>query len=476
MDVRYQRDMNHNYLVVPCEEGLDEKSYETRMIFANKIPGLLSCHIRYIDGKTYLGYDVTSRQSLSFFCENRKPGRKEIQNILGSIFETISGMEEYLLCPDHLILNPEFILLSFDTQEAELAFAPFFTRDIRTSLRETVEYLLSFTAHDDRRGIVLGYRLSHELLEGNTGISQLMDILYEREGQEETEGREEKKEKITKNVGVGEWSGSEEMPACPEHILKEPEDPAHDEIYERGKRRDRKKHLKRIIPVILAGAAVFSLLFIAIHWSPEVFRHFDSLPVRVILAVLVCSAAVYAGMRMKAGKRREPEGRNNRSNEGPSDFSGSSEKPVGTQEKTDERMGLVTDDYRPDGRQADGRSRKEDLTTLLSGERDGDECSDVLVPEDPEQDLPVIPLGLKEMLIGKNASCVQQVIDSPAVSRLHARIRKGEDGYYLRDLNSTNGTTVNGKAVFGDTEVLLSEGDRILFADVAYIMRCTPGV
>ena len=133
MDVRYQRDMNHNYMVILCEEGLDEKSYETRMIFANKIPGLLSCHTRYIDGKTYLGYDVTSRQSLSFFCENRKPGRKEIRNILGSIFETISDMEEYLLCPDHLILDPEFILLNFDTQEAELAFAPFFTREIRTS-------------------------------------------------------------------------------------------------------------------------------------------------------------------------------------------------------------------------------------------------------------------------------------------------------------------------------------------------------
>lgn len=476
MDVRYQRDMNHNYMVILCEEGLDEKSYETRMIFANKIPGLLSCHTRYIDGKTYLGYDVTSRQSLAFFCENRKPGIKEIRNILGSIFETISDMEEYLLCPDHLILDPEFILLSFDTQEAELAFAPFFTREIRTSLRETVEYLLAFTAHDDRRGIVLGYRLSHELLEGNTGISQLKDILYEREGQDETEEREEKKENSTKNMEGSEWSGGAEILPDPEYILEGPGNPPHDKIYEKGKKRDRKKYLKRIIPVMLVGAAAAAILFIAIHWFPEVCLRFGDLPVRIGLAVLVCAAAVYAGMRKKNRKQGEKEIKRDGITEETESFFERGERSAGIQEKIDERSERVMDEDRTARTRADGGSRNENLTTLLSENNDGDEYSDVLVPEDPVQDLPVIPLALKEVLIGKSSAYAQQVIDAPAVSRLHARIRKGEEGYYLRDLNSTNGTTVNGNVVFGDTEVLLSEGDRIMFADVVYIMRCAPGV
>ena len=124
MEVSYQRDMNHNYMILKCEDDLHEESYETRMIFANKIPGLLPCHIRYIDGKTYLGYDVTCRQSLSVFCESRKQGRKEIRNILGSILDTISVMEEYLLSPDHLILDPQLVLVNFVTQEAVLVFAP----------------------------------------------------------------------------------------------------------------------------------------------------------------------------------------------------------------------------------------------------------------------------------------------------------------------------------------------------------------
>ena len=143
MDVSYQRDMNHNYLILKCDGELSEESYETRMIFANNIPGLLPCHIRYIDGRTYLGYDVTSRQSLNLFCESRKPGRKEIKKILGSILGTILGMEEFLLDPDHLILDPELIHMNFETQETVLAFAPFYRKEVRSSLRELTELPLS---------------------------------------------------------------------------------------------------------------------------------------------------------------------------------------------------------------------------------------------------------------------------------------------------------------------------------------------
>ena len=189
MEVNYQRDMNHNYMILKCEDDLHEESYETRMIFANKIPGLLPCHIRYIDGRTYLGYDVTCRQSLTVFCESRKPGRKEIRNILGSILETIKVMEEYLLSPDHLILDPQLVLMKFETQEAVLAFAPFFRKDIRNSLKELTEYLLTFVAHDDQQGIVLGYRISHELTENSAGVAELLDILYEKKSAEKRDCR-----------------------------------------------------------------------------------------------------------------------------------------------------------------------------------------------------------------------------------------------------------------------------------------------
>jgi pSer/pThr/pTyr-binding forkhead associated (FHA) protein len=54
--------------------------------------------------------------------------------------------------------------------------------------------------------------------------------------------------------------------------------------------------------------------------------------------------------------------------------------------------------------------------------------------------------------------------EDPGVSRLHAKLARVQDGAWtIRDLGSTNGTTVNDnpRAVGADTVVPLTEGDQI---------------
>ncbi len=45
------------------------------------------------------------------------------------------------------------------------------------------------------------------------------------------------------------------------------------------------------------------------------------------------------------------------------------------------------------------------------------------------------------------------------VSRRHALIHREEDGYYITDLNSTNGTRINGRRLLPNTPCRLSSGD-----------------
>ena len=51
--------------------------------------------------------------------------------------------------------------------------------------------------------------------------------------------------------------------------------------------------------------------------------------------------------------------------------------------------------------------------------------------------------------------------DGDYVSRRHARITKGDAGYYVADLGSSNGTTVNGQPLVPNRAYLLRNGDRI---------------
>lgn len=66
--------------------------------------------------------------------------------------------------------------------------------------------------------------------------------------------------------------------------------------------------------------------------------------------------------------------------------------------------------------------------------------------------------------IGRSHEC-DIVLPDPKVSRLHARLDKTEQGWVLIDLESTNGTLVNGKRV---SEKLLEPGDEIQFGSFIF--------
>lgn len=87
---------------------------------------------------------------------------------------------------------------------------------------------------------------------------------------------------------------------------------------------------------------------------------------------------------------------------------------------------------------------------------------------------PLPPLALREgesVQIGRSRSC-DLSLRSPEASRRHAEISCGPGGWHVRDLDSTNGTYVNGERV---SERALRPGDRIEIGSDA-ITFCEVGV
>lgn len=71
-------------------------------------------------------------------------------------------------------------------------------------------------------------------------------------------------------------------------------------------------------------------------------------------------------------------------------------------------------------------------------------------------------------LIGKDVSAVDGVLKSRAAGEIQAKITRAEDTYYIEDMNSANGTLVNGEILIYKEVRRLEEGDRITFADISY--------
>lgn len=91
-----------------------------------------------------------------------------------------------------------------------------------------------------------------------------------------------------------------------------------------------------------------------------------------------------------------------------------------------------------------------------------------LVSREPGE-LPTVYLERELTVIGKLEQASDVVISLPTVSRVHARIRKTGENYYLADLNSRNGTSVNGRMLGAEEEYFLQDEDQVDFAQARYV-------
>jgi len=85
-----------------------------------------------------------------------------------------------------------------------------------------------------------------------------------------------------------------------------------------------------------------------------------------------------------------------------------------------------------------------------------------LIIEDEEGATTIVPLGEEEVTIGREPGNTIQLTEQN-VSRQHARLAQGPDGWVIEDLESYNGVKVNGVLVEGS--VTLNEGDVVQIGD-----------
>ena len=67
--------------------------------------------------------------------------------------------------------------------------------------------------------------------------------------------------------------------------------------------------------------------------------------------------------------------------------------------------------------------------------------------------------------IGRMAGQVDYCVNNPAIGRIHAELTKGPQGYHITDMNTRNGTYINGTRIDPNMEHPIKSGDRFMLAN-----------
>ena len=107
---RYEKVATKTYLVFLYENY--NEHYEMNMLEENCMDNVVKFERWCVNGKYEYRYDITNKYSLNMLTKNRKLILEDIKQIFTALFRTIESLAEFLMEPDSLMFDEEFIYIS----------------------------------------------------------------------------------------------------------------------------------------------------------------------------------------------------------------------------------------------------------------------------------------------------------------------------------------------------------------------------
>lgn len=414
MEVRYRRELSETFLIL---EGAEEPdAYTARILRENRIPGLFRCQINWVEGRAEYCFGISGCQTLRRLWESRQLQTGEVRELLMGLHRALEQMEEYLLEPDRLLLEPDLLFVpEAGPSQVRLCCHPGWQGNFAEELRELVQYLLNKMDHGDTQSVEQAYGMFQVVGKEFFCFNELLEALEDPKAQAEKAPEE-----------AEPWEPEEEP---------EIQEPAWQEPKQVGKKKKipGNRKLPVELPAALAAVAVFFLFRTLNLWQmPE---HPASWGLLLLSASLAALAA-----RLLRRRERKPQRERERKNK--------------RQEAFPEELW--------EGRQQ--------MTAFLAGdfrEEDRERC--LISQNSLKHD--TIRIRKFPFLLGKMEDVCDGCLSHPEISRIHARLEQQNGQIYLVDCNSTNGTYLNGVRLEPNRRYPVQEGDEIILADLKYLFQ-----
>jgi hypothetical protein len=454
MKTSYQRELKRNYLIVETEtsEGQGEPPFEQKMLEQNQIDGILRFQVRQKDEEVRFFYEITSKQPLSRLLEGQTIQAEQIRALVFGIARSLDHMEQYLLSEKSVLLDPEYLYVDPESLKVWLCLVPGMECDFPEDYSRFLEYLLGKVDHRDKES---AYGLYQETRKENYGMTDILRLAQQKSS---VSGPNHK------NGTKSQWQRSDDL----EVLQSAGGNIAGEKSLEEGDHVQRSRQEN--------------------GWQLGTVRG-----KQIQTDAQEESAGLLGRWKQRRKERKEEKQRElERAVQMPWDtiaFDGASPEEWGTPEGygraeyKEERgtensgvryeMGNGGTAYDPGSRagrqqplEAAAAAQSSD-TILLNGETNGAtaQVKRLTALEPGTED---IVIAYYPFIIGKQENLVDYVLRRETVSRLHLRIDRKEDRYYVQDLNSTNGTMAGGHILENNEIMEIWDGVEISIAGARY--------
>jgi len=514
----YESDDFGSYLIIkPEEDSLIE--YQVEMISNNNIPGLLAMDVRCKNNEIYLYYKITSLIPLSKFLSRKKIDKRQLLNLLNQITQTMLTGIDYLLYNKCYILEQDFIYMDPASFKLYMVYLPMaLEEDVNQNLRKLIIDLIINATYieEDEQGDGFIRKIIN-YIKGDTfnviGFNKLLKQLNEDVHEigdelEVSEGFLTGETNINGDI-KGDSQVEEDFEIREDFEVKENFEINEDSRYPKKTRGTLKN--QRIFAIGAAVQIILIMLFLlSRNFLETLGGDIKTTYAAAILIILAIDALIIKNL-LDYGETLEKRSHKSRKD---------MRNEINARNETNIRRKRNTCDSENNERRHERNIHSNTLgynneincsetinevTNSGPGEWENDEDSHmissnylgnkdspwlnkseysygsktvVLSPKRESKPYIVnmagsikeeVPIDKKEFLIGRMEDMVDFVIKNAAVGKVHALITEQNGKYYLKDLNSVNGTMVNDVRLQCNEEKELKDGDRITFANCDYL-------
>lgn len=461
MEMSYVNDGIYRFLEVRLgsKEDIVEKGLicKLRMLEKNDIAILISPFENEIDGRLILRFNTKAYYVFDRYLQRKKPDGEFLRLFLKQLVECVNKMEEYLLSPNDIVLQPMYMYIDTREHTMRLICVPGYTVDMRIQLKGILEYMMKIFDHHDQNGVNLLYDLYDRVTEDDFDIRNYMcavkktkdnsvmaqEVYYgenvrvnQRIGYIENctinqaKGYRENKT-INYDTEYGNGKVVNQTVRHPYVVDSQSDEYREHVVFEEGDD-DTPTVKQKVCLVLLFLVSVISCLIYIFGGHSLIWLTMS------LLFFVVCATEIFLVFR---------------------------------EVKHDRELREDMEAYKLEAisaTQAGGNTLQYAAASENYKKQVRVPCRLVPLSNGALASIEIKADGM--LVIGRGKDTADYILDRTQISRVHARLYRGEGKLMMCDAGSTNGTFVNNKRLDAETYVELKSGDIVAFADEEFFV------